>query len=52
MGIGARFDDRVIGRPGSFGENAKIIKIDIEPEHIQKNVPADLVIISSGKPAL
>ena len=52
LGIGARFDDRVIGRPGSFGENAKIIKIDIEPEHIQKNVPADLGIISSAKPAL
>ena len=52
LGIGARFDDRVIGRPGSFGANAKIIKIDIEPDHIAKNVPAHLGIISSAKPAL
>ena len=52
LGVGARFDDRVIGRPGTFGPEAKVIKIDIEPEHIQKNVPAHLGIVADAKTAL
>ncbi len=40
FGIGMRFDDRVIGRPGTFGPNADIIHLDIEQSQIDKNVRA------------
>ena len=49
LGVGVRFDDRVIGRPGSFAPDAKIVKIDVEPQHIQKNVPAALGLVGDAK---
>lgn len=42
MGIGMRFDDRVIGKPGTFGSQATIAHIDIAPGNIGKNVSADI----------
>ena len=52
ISFGVRFDDRVIGRPGSFAPNAKIVKVDIEPEHIQKNVPAHMGIVADARDVL
>lgn len=37
IAIGARFSDRVIGKPDEFAPNAKIIHIDIDSTEIDKN---------------
>ncbi len=50
--IGARFDDRVTGRTDTFGPNAKIIHIDIDPAEIGKNVCADIPIVGDAKQVL
>jgi acetolactate synthase-1/2/3 large subunit len=52
IGVGMRFDDRVIGRPGSFGANAKIVHMDIEPSQIDKNVKADIALVGDVKQTL
>ena len=52
FGIGMRFDDRVIGKPGTFGPNAKIIHLDIEASQINKNVKADVGLVADVKQAL
>ena len=52
VGVGMRFDDRVIGRPGTFGPNARIIHLDIEPSQINKNVKADVALVGDVKAAL
>ena len=52
VGIGMRFDDRVIGRPGTFGENAKIIHLDIEQSQINKNIKADVGLAGDVKATL
>ena len=49
LGVGLRFDDRVIGRPGSFAPHAKIAHIDIEAEQINKNVKADVALVGDAK---
>ena len=46
IGIGARFDDRVIGNPKHFAQNPrKIIHVDIDPSSISKRVKVDLPIV-------
>ena len=48
LAVGARFDDRVIGNPGHFGEvQRKIIHIDIDPSSISKRVKVDVPIVGS-----
>ncbi|MSQ70735.1 MAG: acetolactate synthase 3 catalytic subunit [Betaproteobacteria bacterium] len=48
IAIGARFDDRVIGDPAHFAENArKIIHIDIDPSSISKRVKVDVPIVGN-----
>jgi len=47
--VGMRFDDRVIGRPGSFAPQAKVIHLEIEPAQVDKNVNADVPIIGDAK---
>jgi acetolactate synthase-1/2/3 large subunit len=37
IAIGARFSDRVIGKPDEFAPNAKIIHIDIDSTEVDKN---------------
>lgn len=37
IAVGARFSDRVIGKPDQFAPNAKIIHIDIDSTEIDKN---------------
>ncbi|NLM52657.1 MAG: biosynthetic-type acetolactate synthase large subunit [Firmicutes bacterium] len=49
MAIGARFDDRVTGKLDVFGQNAKIVHIDIDPAEIGKNVKADIPIVGDVK---
>jgi acetolactate synthase-1/2/3 large subunit len=52
VGIGMRFDDRVIGRPGSFAPNAKIVHIEIDPSQVNKNVKTDVPLLGNAKDVL
>lgn len=53
IAIGARFDDRVIGNPKHFAQNArKIIHIDIDPSSISKRVRVDVPIVGNVKDVL
>ena len=45
IGVGARFDDRVVGDVKKFCPNAKIIHIDIDPTSVAKTVKVDVPIV-------
>ena len=45
IGIGSRFDDRIVGNAKRFGINSKKIHIDIDPAEINKTVKIDAPII-------
>jgi len=47
--LGARFDDRVTGRLDSFGKNAKIVHVDIDPASIDKIVSTNYPIVGDLK---
>jgi acetolactate synthase-1/2/3 large subunit len=52
ISVGARFDDRVTGKPEAFAPNAKKIHIDIDPSAISKNVKCDIPIVGDVKNVL
>ncbi|MCZ7582936.1 MAG: biosynthetic-type acetolactate synthase large subunit [Deltaproteobacteria bacterium] len=52
MAIGVRFDDRVTGRKDTFGSQATIVHIDIDPAEIDKNVPVKIPIVGDVKSVL
>jgi len=52
IAVGARFDDRVTGRPDSFAAKAFKIHIDIDPATINKNVPVDIPVVGPVKDIL
>src|SRR3954452_3438179 len=53
LAVGARFDDRVIGNPRHFAQNArKIIHIDIDPSSISKRVKVDIPIVGDVREVL
>ncbi|MCL4233885.1 MAG: biosynthetic-type acetolactate synthase large subunit [Deltaproteobacteria bacterium] len=52
LAIGVRFDDRVTGNKTSFGQNAKIIHIDIDPAEIEKNIKVDVPIVGDVREVL
>ena len=45
VALGARFDDRVTGKLGSFAPHANIVHADIDPAEISKNRYADVPIV-------
>ena len=47
--LGARFDDRVTGKPSEFAPNAKIVHVDIDPAEIGKIRVADVPIVGDAK---
>ena len=49
IAIGARFDDRVVGKLEGFAPEAKVIHIDIDPAEIGKNVQPLLPIVGDVK---
>ena len=49
IGIGARFDDRVTGKPDEFARNAKKVHIDVDPSSINKTVLVDYPIVGDVK---
>ncbi|MEY2904827.1 MAG: biosynthetic-type acetolactate synthase large subunit [Bacteroidota bacterium] len=52
IAIGMRFDDRVTGNLSKYAKQAKVIHIEIDPSEINKNVKADVPILSDAKYAL
>lgn len=52
IAIGARFDDRVIGDPKRFAQNAKILQFDVDPAEINKNIQTDASVIGDIKEIL
>jgi acetolactate synthase-1/2/3 large subunit len=52
IAIGARFDDRVTGKPSGFSPHSKKIHIDIDPTSIHKIIHADVPIVGDAKQVL
>jgi acetolactate synthase I/II/III large subunit len=52
IGIGVRFDDRVIGNVNTFAKNAQVAHVDIDPAEIGKNVNAQIPIVGDAKHVL
>ena len=52
LNIGSRFDDRIIGQPAKFCQDAPIIHIDIDPAEMGKMIVADVEIVGDAKAAL
>lgn len=52
IACGARFSDRVAGDPKKFGEQAKIVQLEIDEKEINKNVQVDEHIIGDVKDIL
>lgn len=52
IAVGARFDDRVVGKISGFAPTARIIHIDIDPAEIGKNIKTHLPIVGDVKTVL
>ena len=52
IAVGMRFDDRVTGDLNDYARQAKVIHIEIDPSEINKNVKADVPVLSDAKYAL
>lgn len=52
IAIGMRFDDRVTGDLNTYAKQAKIIHLELDPAEVNKNVKADLVLLSDCKESL
>lgn len=47
--LGARFDDRVTGKPDTFAQRATVIHVDVDPAEISKIRTADVPIVGDLK---
>ena len=52
IAIGMRFDDRVTGDLNTYAKQAKIIHLELDPAEVNKNVYADVALISDCKISL
>ncbi len=52
IACGMRFDDRVIGTPGTYATKAKKIHIEIDPSEINKNIKVDVALVGDLKDVL
>jgi len=41
LGLGVRFDDRVVGNPDNFAPNAMLIHVDSDPAQVGRNLRVD-----------
>jgi acetolactate synthase-1/2/3 large subunit len=46
VGLGVRFDDRIIGRPDGFAPGARIVHFDVDPTAIGRTVRVDLAVVA------
>jgi len=49
IALGARFDDRVTGKPNEFAPDATVIHVDVDPAEISKIRIADVPIVGDAK---
>jgi acetolactate synthase I/II/III large subunit len=47
--IGSRFDDRIVGDVKSFGENARIVHVDIDSAELGKMIKPDVAITADAR---
>jgi acetolactate synthase-1/2/3 large subunit len=52
LAVGTRFGDRSTGPLATFGKQARIIHVDIDPAEISKNVPSFLPIVGDARQVL
>ncbi len=52
LGIGMRFDDRVVGRPRDFAPAAQIVHVDVDPAAFGRVVRTDVAILADARAAL
>src|SRR5919202_26359 len=52
VGVGMRFDDRVVGRPKDFAPGARIVHVDVDPKAFGRVVRADVPVLASARAAL
>ena len=52
IGVGMRFDDRVVGRPKDFAPGARIVHIDVDPKAFGRVVRADVPVLADAGAAL
>jgi acetolactate synthase-1/2/3 large subunit len=52
VSLGARFDDRVTGKPSEFAPDAKVVHVDIDPAEIGKIRAAEVPIVGDLKDVL
>mgnify|MGYP003618036997 CR=1 FL=1 len=52
ISIGTRFNDRITGKLSTFGQNCKIIHIDIDAASISKNIKVHIPIVADAKLAI
>ncbi|MCP4626672.1 MAG: hypothetical protein GY850_24670 [bacterium] len=52
ISFGMRFDDRVTGNPATFGIDAEVIHVEIDPSEIDKNVKTSMALNADVNQAL
>jgi acetolactate synthase I/II/III large subunit len=52
IGVGMRFDDRVVGRPRDFAPGARIVHVDVDPRAFDRVVRADVPVLADARLAL
>ncbi|GKX31103.1 acetolactate synthase [Vallitalea longa] len=50
--VGARFSDRVIGKPDKFANGARVLQIDVDPAEVNKNILTHHSVIGDIKKVL
>ena len=45
LGLGLRFDDRVIGAPGAFAPRARLVHFEVSPAVIGRTVDVDVAVV-------
>ncbi len=52
LAIGARFNDRITGRPGTFAPEAYLIHVELDASAISRNIAAGLALVADAKAVL
>src|SRR5262249_7195968 len=52
IGVGMRFDDRVVGRPKDFAPGARIVHVDLDPKAFGRVVRVDVPVLADVRSAL